>query len=128
VLAPPGGGAVAAAIAEGMSGSGVQALPELELPEVLDRLAGAAGLVTVDGGIMHAAVALRVPTLALFGPTDPGLWFPYEASGPFRVLATRPACHPCHLHACPAFVCLPELQPGAVADAAVDLFGSGSEG
>lgn len=128
VLAPPGDGAVAAAIADGVPGAGVQALPELALPEVLDRLAGAAGLVTVDGGIMHAAVALRVPTLALFGPTDPGLWFPYEGSGPYRVLATRPGCHPCDLHECPAFVCLPDLRPGAVADAALDLFGSGSEG
>lgn len=127
VLAPPGGGAVAAAMAGGMPGAGVEALPELALPQVLDHLAGAAGLVTVDGGIMHAAIALRVPTLALFGPTDPGLWFPYEASGPFRVLATRPPCHPCHLHECPAFVCLPELWPGLVVDAALDLFGRGSE-
>jgi heptosyltransferase-2 len=29
-----------------------------------------------DTGIMHVAGALRVPTVALFGPTDPGLWKP----------------------------------------------------
>ena len=29
-----------------------------------------------DTGIMHVAGAVRVPTLALFGPTDPGLWKP----------------------------------------------------
>lgn len=29
-----------------------------------------------DTGIMHVAGALRVPTLALFGPTDPRLWKP----------------------------------------------------
>ncbi|MBK8166031.1 MAG: glycosyltransferase family 9 protein [bacterium] len=122
VLPPPGGSALAAAIADVQSAGDVKALPESSLTEVLDHLAGAAGLVAVDGGIMHAAVALGVPTLALFGPTDPGLWFPYEGSGPFRVLATRPACHPCHLHECPAFVCLPELQPATVADAAQALF------
>lgn len=127
VIAPPGGASLAVAVAEGAAAAGVQALPELDLPEILDRLSGAAGLVTVDGGIMHAAVALRVPTLALFGPTDPGLWFPYETSGPYRVLATRPGCHPCDLHECPAFICLPDLRPGAVADLALDLFGSGSE-
>jgi ADP-heptose:LPS heptosyltransferase len=29
-----------------------------------------------DTGVMHMAGALRVPTVALFGPTDPGLWKP----------------------------------------------------
>jgi ADP-heptose:LPS heptosyltransferase len=34
---------------------------------------------------MHVAGALRVPTLALFGPTDPALWKPPAA----EVLALR---------------------------------------
>jgi ADP-heptose:LPS heptosyltransferase len=79
-------------------------------------------LIAVDGGVMHAAVGLQVPTLALFGPTDPRLWFPYEDSGPFRVLATRPPCHPCDRHACDAFICLPDLAPATVVAAARDLF------
>jgi len=29
-----------------------------------------------DTGVMHIAGALRVPTVALFGPTDPTLWKP----------------------------------------------------
>ena len=29
-----------------------------------------------DTGVMHVAGALRVPTVALFGPTDPALWQP----------------------------------------------------
>jgi ADP-heptose:LPS heptosyltransferase len=29
-----------------------------------------------DTGVMHMAGALRVPTVALFGPTDPALWTP----------------------------------------------------
>jgi ADP-heptose:LPS heptosyltransferase len=40
-----------------------------------------------DTGIMHVAGALRVPTLALFGPTDPGLWKPPAA----EVVALRGA-------------------------------------
>lgn len=125
VLSPPGGAALAAAVAAGAASARVVPLPEMALPAVLDQLAGAAGLVTVDGGVMHAAVALRVPTLALFGPTDPNLWFPYEGTGPFRVLATRPACHPCDLHDCGAFICLPELEPAVVAEAARCLFADG---
>lgn len=89
-------------------------LPAMPLPEALVMTAGARALVTVDGGIMHAAVGLDVPTVALFGPTDPGIWFPYTGPGPFRVLARAPHCHPCDLHECPAFVCLPDLDPTVV--------------
>jgi len=89
-------------------------LPSLPLPEVLSVTASASALVTVDGGIMHAAVGMGVPTLAVFGPTDPAIWFPYENLGPYRVLARRPHCHPCDLHECPAFICLPELEPDEV--------------
>jgi heptosyltransferase-1 len=117
VLTPPGG-AVAPALPAGVGG----VLPPLPLTDVLDLLAASAGLIAVDGGVMHAAVGLQVPTLALFGPTDPRLWFPYEDSGPFRVLATRPPCHPCDRHACDAFICLPDLAPATVVAAARDLF------
>jgi len=117
VLSPPGGGP-ATGIPVGRGG----VLPVLALDDVLDLLAASAGLITVDGGVMHAAVGLRVPTLALFGPTDPRLWFPYADSGPFRVLATRPPCHPCDLHACDAFICLPDLAPEDVLSAARDMF------
>lgn len=89
-------------------------LPALPLPAALAMTGGARALVTVDGGIMHAAVGCDVPVVALFGPTDPDIWFPYTAAGPYRVLARAPHCHPCDLHQCPAFVCLPELQPTAV--------------
>ena len=97
-------------------------LPALPLSDALDVLAASAGVVTVDGGLMHAAVGLGVRTLALLGPTDAALWFPYEGTGPFRVLATRPACHPCHLHECGAFICLPGLLPGVALEAARALF------
>ena len=42
-------------------------------------LAGADRFLCNDTGIMHVAGALRVPTLALFGPTEPGLWKPPAA-------------------------------------------------
>jgi len=38
-----------------------------------------------DTGIMHVAGALGVPTVALFGPTDPRLWKPPSS----RVVALR---------------------------------------
>ena len=98
-------------------------LPALSLPEALAVTGSARALLTVDGGIMHAAVGLGVPTLALFGPTDPDIWFPYSGSGPFRVLARVPHCHPCDLHECPAFICLPDLESAVVWEALDSLLG-----
>ena len=114
VLCPPGGAGryseLAGAIPAGRGGL----LPPLPLDAALAVVGAAALLVSVDGGIMHAAVAMQVPTVALFGPTDPALWFPYDDLGPYRILATRPACHPCHRHDCDAFICLPDLTAARV--------------
>ena len=107
------------AMAQGSAAGGV--IAPLALPDALAVVAAARALVTVDGGIMHAGVGLGIPTLALFGPTDPRIWFPYTGAGPFRVLATRPECHPCDRHECDAFVCLPELSPGVVHETLSDL-------
>ncbi len=39
-------------------------------------LAGAAAFFGCDSGVTHLAAALGVPTVALFGPTDPEVWGP----------------------------------------------------
>jgi hypothetical protein len=41
-----------------------------------DRLRGARAYVGADTGPTHLAAQLGVPTLALFGPTDPAVWGP----------------------------------------------------
>ncbi len=107
----------------GLDEERVAVLPSMSVPEVKELLAASAGLISVDGGVMHIGVALGVPTLGLFGPTDPNIWFPYEEMGPFEVLALKPDCHPCDLHECGAFICLPDLKPASVRDSAVALFG-----
>ncbi len=124
-LAAPGGVLTGGAWTDGTPGG---RLPLLGLAAALAVVAGADAVVAVDGGLTHAAVACGRPTLALFGPTDPAIWFPYESFGPYRVLCTRPACHPCDRHACPPeeFVCLPALSPAVVAEALSALGGPGA--
>ena len=51
----------------------VRHLPLNELAGVLDLSAGYVGN---DSGVTHLAAALNLPTVALFGPTDPELWGP----------------------------------------------------
>jgi len=91
-------------------------LPALPLKSALSVVGASSGLVSADGGIMHASAAMGVPTVAIFGPTDPLIWFPYSSRPTARVAATRPPCHPCDLHECPDFICLPDLGPEPVLD------------
>ena len=70
-------------------GGAAHLLPALPLREVLGVMATAAAVVSVDGALVHAAVGLGTPTVALFGPTDPRIWFPYADFGPYRVVRGR---------------------------------------
>ncbi|MFJ4055459.1 lipopolysaccharide heptosyltransferase I [Pseudomonas sp. NPDC089743] len=58
-------------IAQGLNNC--QVLPRLNLAGVARVLAAAKACVAVDTGLGHLAAALDVPTLSLFGPTNPGL-------------------------------------------------------
>lgn len=51
----------------------------LFIPDLMDLarfLAGARAYIGNDSGITHLAAALGIPTIALFGPTDPAVWGP----------------------------------------------------
>ncbi len=51
-------------------------LHNLPLVELAGLLMGAAGYLGNDSGPTHLAAMLDLPTLALFGPTDPAVWSP----------------------------------------------------
>jgi ADP-heptose:LPS heptosyltransferase len=67
-----------------------------------------------DSGITHLAAALGLPTVAIFGPTDPARWGP---RGPeVRILYEKKSCSPCSAEArsdcsCP---CLGRIEPDRV--------------
>jgi heptosyltransferase-2 len=80
------------------------------LPRLLARLSC---LVSGDTGVAHLAAALGVPTVTLFGPTDPGLTAPRAKVA--RALFRNAACSPCFLAACPIdHVCLRRIDPDEV--------------
>jgi ADP-heptose:LPS heptosyltransferase len=53
---------------------------EPPLEELLRRLAGARAFLGHDSGVSHLAACAGVPSLLLFGPTDPGIWKPPVAN------------------------------------------------
>jgi heptosyltransferase-1 len=83
VISPPGDRGVGERVA---SEAGVPLLPELSIPALSAVVAGARCYVGNDGGVLHMSVAHGIPTVGLFGPTEPDIWFPYADFGPFRVI------------------------------------------
>jgi lipopolysaccharide heptosyltransferase II len=86
------------------------------LDELMDELAGCDVLLTNDTGTMHLAAFLGVPTVAVFGSTEPDLTAPL---GDFhRVLRHKADCSPCFLRECPIdFRCMTGVEPAAAAAA-----------
>ncbi len=76
----------------------VNVLPRLSLAEVAATLSGAKACVAVDTGLGHLAAALAVPTVSLYGPTNPILT---GAVGVNQAhLAADFACAPCLQREC----------------------------
>jgi heptosyltransferase-2 len=69
------------------------------LRELAALIDAASLFVTNDTGPMHIAVALKVPVVAVFGPTDPRITGPLH--GPARVLKKDVPCWPCLYRKCP---------------------------
>ncbi len=83
-------------IAHGLPGALV--LPRLKLADIAAELAGARACVAVDTGLGHLAAALDVPTLSLFGATNPGYTGAWGRSQ--RHLASDFPCAPCLKRSC----------------------------
>ncbi|MFC2160291.1 glycosyltransferase family 9 protein [Acidobacteriota bacterium] len=57
--------------------------------------------VSNDSGPMHMANAIKVPVVAIFGPTDPELTGPYEQPASVVKIETGIDCWPCRNRECP---------------------------
>jgi heptosyltransferase-2 len=90
------------------------------LEEFIERAAACRLFLTNDSGAMHIASALGVPTVAVFGPTNPAATGP---AGPLaRIVRTPVDCAPCLLRECPIdHRCMTRVSDEAVSNAALDL-------
>jgi heptosyltransferase-2 len=78
-------------------------------------------IVTNDSGPLHLAAALAVPSVSIFGPTDPGRTV---IPGATRVLRKPLGCAPCYARECPLghHRCMSEITPDEVYAASIGLF------
>jgi lipopolysaccharide heptosyltransferase II len=74
------------------AGDGARDLTGNDLRDAVIALAAVDAAVSNDSGLMHVAAAIGIPTVALFGPTDPRLWGPLN---PLAAAIEPPSDRPC---------------------------------
>ena len=108
----------------------LQVLPKSSLAALASILASADGAIAVDTGLAHLVASLGVPSLSLYGPTDP------SRTGTIgyrqQHLASTQPCAPCKKAHCRLIEnqlsrppCMHELNPALVWQTAKKLFSEG---
>ncbi|HYM11685.1 MAG TPA: lipopolysaccharide heptosyltransferase II [Bryobacterales bacterium] len=84
------------------------------LGQFIDLAAACLAFLTNDSGAMHIASAVGVPTVAVFGATDPAATGPTASLA--RIVRTPVECSPCLLRECPIdHRCMTRVEAAAVA-------------
>lgn len=92
----------------------INAIGQTSLLQLAALISRCTVLVTGDTGPLHMAIALGIPTVSIFGPTDPNRFGPLTAE--HVVLEEQLDCRPCHKMLCPRkhLNCLYSLSPARV--------------
>lgn len=97
---------------------------ETSIAGLVEELRACHFLATNDTGTMHLAAALGVPTVAIFGSTEPALTAPVGSV--HRVIREKVECSPCFLRECPVdYRCMLRIEPERVADEMEAILGLG---
>ena len=103
-------------IASELGPAGVNLVGQTTLSQLMSELSRCRALLTNDTGTMHLAAHLGVPTIALFGSTEPALTGPI--GGSHTVIRHHVECSPCFLRECPIdFRCMNRISVSEVVDA-----------
>ncbi|MBI4301387.1 MAG: glycosyltransferase family 9 protein [Chloroflexi bacterium] len=79
-----------------------------------------------DSGVMHLAMAMGVPMVAIFGPSNPGAWGPWPNNKKVALVRSDLLCSPClyvdgrigNPRGCETPLCLNQITPELVVKAA----------
>jgi len=93
---------------------------ETTIGGLVDELRTCHLVATNDTGTMHLSAALGVPTVAIFGSTEPALTAPLGRG--HRILREKVDCSPCFLRECPIdYRCMLRIEPERVTEAIESL-------
>ena len=112
-------------IARALGDSCVNRIGQTTLEQLIDELRKCCLLLTNDTGTMHLASLLGVPTVAIFGSTDPRLTGPL---GDRHIIVRHQVeCSPCFLRKCPIdFRCMKAVGVDEVTDAVLSILDAGT--
>ena len=99
-----------------------------ELEQALSLMHKACGLIGNDSGICHLAAFTGLPTLVVFGPTDPAKWKPIGRS--VAIVRSDLDCSPClekDKNICDSMKCLRSITPERVYTEFSNLISLGTE-
>ena len=109
-----------AAVIDGQGRAVVNYAGATTLEEFIELAAASTVFLTNDSGAMHVASALNVPTVAIFGATNP--WTTGPGGRWSRVVREAVECAPCQLRECPIdHRCMTRVTDEAVSKSALDL-------
>jgi ADP-heptose:LPS heptosyltransferase len=107
-------------IAKALGDNCVNRIGQTTIEQLIDELRTCRLLLTNDTGTMHLASLLGVPTVAIFGSTEPRLTGPL--GNHHIVLRHQVECSPCFLRECPIdFRCMKEVATAEVIDAVLSM-------
>ncbi len=111
-------------IANSLGDACVNRIGQTTIEELLAELRECRLLLTNDTGTMHLAALLGVPTVSIFGSTEPLLTGPLGDG--HVVLRHHVECSPCFLRECPIdFRCMKAVTVAEVTDAVTSLLARG---
>jgi len=102
---------------------GIMAIPDWNLPRLVEVVRRSAAFVGADTGAMHLAALMGVPTVAVLGPTDPVLNQPFGARA--KVVFKEGIRRACPGAACVHRHCMGAIEAPQVLDALADVLGRG---
>jgi lipopolysaccharide heptosyltransferase II len=89
------------------------------LREAIAIIGNCDAFVSNDSGLMHIAAAMKVPTLALLGPTNPAYIHPWKV--PYRLARSGIECSPCYYYSPKPLTCPRKINYKCMQEIKVDM-------
>lgn len=106
----------AEALSSAMTGESINLAGKTSLRLLAGLISQASLFISNDSGPMHLANALKIPVVALFGPSDPHQTRPFQQPSTF--IKKKVPCWPCSYRVCPFdHRCMINIEPEEVYEA-----------